>query len=64
MGEYLFWEKGGVNTSVNPWLQWLTSEEAFKFTYRCDGQTAAYSALTPYKGSNTQSSFVTLLATT
>lgn len=64
MSEYLFWEKGGVNTSVNPWLQWLTSEEAFKFTYRCDGQTAAYSAVTPYKGSATQSSFVTLLATT
>jgi len=64
MSEYLFWEKGGVNTSVNPWLQWLTSEEAFKFTYRCDGQTSHYSPITPFKGSATQSAFVTLLATT
>ena len=63
MSDYLMWEKGGVQSSVNPWIQWLTSEQAFKFTYRVDGQPATYSALTPFKGTNTQSPYVTLLAT-
>ncbi len=63
MTDYLMWEKGGIQSSVNPWIQWLTSEQAFKFTYRVDGQPATYSALTPYKGSNTQSPYVALLAT-
>ena len=62
MGDYLMWEKGGIQSSVNPWLQWLTSEQAFKFTYRVDGQPATYSAVTPYKGSNTQSPYVALSA--
>ena len=63
MSDYLMWEKGGIQSSVNPWLQWLTSEQAFKFTYRVDGQPATYSAVTPYKGTNTQSPYVALLAT-
>ena len=63
MSDYLMWEKG-IQSSVNPWLQWLTSEQAFKFSYRIDGQPATYSAFTPYKGSNTQSPYVTLAATT
>lgn len=62
VSDYLMWEKGGVQSSVNPWLQWLTGEQAFKFTYRVDGQPATYSALTPYKGSNTQSPYVVLTA--
>jgi len=64
MSDYLMWEKGGIQSSVNPWLQWLTSEQAFKFTYRVDGQPATYSALTPFKGTNTQSPYVALAATT
>ena len=64
MTDYLMWEKGGIQSSVNPWIQWLTSEQAFKFTYRVDGQPATYSALTPFKGSATQSPYVALLATT
>lgn len=64
MNDYLLWEKGGIQSSANPWIQWLTSEQAFKFTYRVDGQPATYSAITPFKGSNTQSPYVTLAATT
>lgn len=63
MSDYLLWEKGGVQSSVNPWLQWLTGEQAFKFTYRVDGQPATYSALTPFKGTATQSPYVALSAT-
>lgn len=61
-GQYLLWDKGGVQTSVNPWIQWLTSEEAFKFTMRVDGQPAHQSAITPLNGSSTQSAFVALTA--
>lgn len=64
MTDYLMWEKGGVQSSINPWIQWLTSEQAFKFTLRVDGKPATYSALTPYKGTNTQSPYVALAATT
>lgn len=64
MTDYLMWEKGGVQSSINPWIQWLTSEQAFKFTLRVDGKPATYSALTPYKGTNTQSPYVALAAST
>ena len=64
MSEYLFWEKGGVQSSVNPWLQWLTNEQAVKFTMRVDGQTSAYSAITPAHGTATQSAFVALATST
>ena len=64
MNEYLFWEKGGVESASSIHVQFLTDQTVFRFVYRCDGQSAHYSAVTPYKGSNTQSPFVSLLATT
>ena len=64
MTDYLFWEKGGLQSSVNPWIQWLTHEQAFKFTYRVDGTPASYSAITPAYGTNTQSPYIALAATT
>ena len=60
MGEYLFWEKGGIQEATSIHLAFLTDEQAFRWIYRCDGQTAEASAITPYKGSNTQSAFVCL----
>ena len=64
MNEYLFWEKGGVQSASSIHVQFLTDQTVFRFVYRCDGQSAHYSAVTPFKGSNTQSPFVSLLATT
>lgn len=65
LAEYLFWEKqAGIQASQNPWLYWDTGEQAFKFTYRCDGQTAHYSPITPANGTAAQSAFVTLSAST
>ena len=64
MGEYLFWEKGPAESASSIHVQFLTDQTVFRFVYRCDGQTALASALTPYKGSNTQSPFVSLLSTT
>ncbi len=60
MREYLFWEKGGVQEAQSIHVQFITDETVFRFIYRCDGQTSMASPITPYKGSNTQSAFVTL----
>ena len=58
MSEYLFWEKGGVQAASSIHVQFVTDETVFRFIYRCDGQTALASALSPYKGTNTQSPFI------
>jgi HK97 family phage major capsid protein len=62
LGEYLFWEKGDVQAATSIHIAFLTDEQAFRFIYRADGQTAHYSPITPFKGSNTQSAFVCLNA--
>jgi HK97 family phage major capsid protein len=64
MSQYLMWEKGDVQAATSIHIAFLTDEQAFRFIYRADGQTAHYSAITPFKGTNTQSPFVGLLATT
>jgi HK97 family phage major capsid protein len=58
--QYLFWEKGDVQAATSIHIAFLTDEMAFRFIYRADGQTAHYSAITPYQGSTTQSPFVSL----
>jgi HK97 family phage major capsid protein len=63
LSQYLFWEKGGVEAATSIHVQFLTDETAFRFVYRCDGQSSVASALTPYKGTTTTSPFVNLLAT-
>lgn len=60
MGQYLFWEKGGVEAATSIHVQFLTDETTFRFVYRCDGQSSLASALTPYKGTATVSPFVAL----
>ena len=63
MSQDLGWEKGG-GESINPWISWLTHEDAIRLTLRLDGQPALASAITPFKGSNTQSPFVALATST
>jgi HK97 family phage major capsid protein len=60
MSEYLLWEKGGIESASSIHVEFLTDQEVFRFIYRADGQTAIASAITPYKGTNTQSPFVVL----
>jgi len=64
MSQYLYWEKGGIQSASSIHVQFLTDQTVFRFVYRCDGQTADYSPVTPFKGSNTQSPFVSLSSTT
>lgn len=61
MSQYLFWEKGGVQAASSIHVQFLTDQTVFRFVFRCDGQPAIASPLTPYKGTgNTLSPFVVL----
>ncbi len=59
-GKYIMIEKGGIEAAVSIHVQFLTDETTFRFILRTDGQPKRNAPLTPYKGTNTQSSFVTL----
>lgn len=59
--QYLMINKGaGPQTASSMHLRFDYDEQVFRWTFRLDGQPAWKAALTPYKGSNTQSPFVTL----
>jgi HK97 family phage major capsid protein len=58
--QYVLADKGGVQSASSIHVAFLTDESVFRLVYRCDGQPLWSSALTPYKGSNTLSPFVTL----
>ena len=58
--QYLMIEKGGIEAASSIHVQFLTDELTFRFILRADGQPKRNAALTPYRGTNTQSPFVTL----
>ena len=60
LGDYVTIDKGGVQAASSIHVQFLTDEQVFRFIYRYDGQPALNSAITPYKGTNTQSAYVAL----
>jgi len=62
--EYILNDKGGVQAASSIHVQFLNDETTFRFVYRVDGAPAWKSAVTPFKGSNTVSPFVGLLAST
>ncbi|TGE33331.1 phage major capsid protein [Desulfosporosinus sp. Sb-LF] len=62
LSQYLLIDKGGVNAASSIHVRFLYDESVFRFIYRVDGQPIWKSALTPFKGSNTLSPFVTLAA--
>ena len=53
---------GGVNAASSMHVQFLTDQMTYRFTRRVDGISTWQSDLTPYKGTNTQSPFITLEA--
>jgi HK97 family phage major capsid protein len=57
---YLLAEKGGIKQDTSIHVEFLTDQTALRFVLRVDGQPWRASALTPMKGSNTQSHFITL----
>jgi HK97 family phage major capsid protein len=59
---YILAQKGGVQTAMSIHVRFEYDETALRFVMRVDGQPKWNAALTPYKGSNSQSPFVTLQA--
>jgi len=62
MSQYLLGKKEGLKADSSIHVAFLTGEQAFRWTLRNDGQPIPKKPLTPYKGSNTLSPFVTLAA--
>lgn len=62
MSQYLLIDKGGINAASSIHVRFLYDESVFRFIYRVDGQPIWNKPITPYKGSNTLSPFVTLAA--
>jgi HK97 family phage major capsid protein len=58
--QYLMINKGGLKSATSIHVRFLTDEMTLRFTLRTDGEPTWHSALTPYKGVNTLSPFVTL----
>lgn len=59
---YIVAEKGGIKSDMSIHVQFIYDESVFRFVLRIDGQPVRATALTPAKGSNTQSHFITLEA--
>ncbi len=59
LSQYLFASKL-MQMADSMHVRFTTDEQAFRVTWRVDGRPAWISALTPFKGSNTQSPFVSL----
>jgi HK97 family phage major capsid protein len=58
--QYYAIQKGGVEAATSMHVRFIQGEQAFRVTYRVDGQPRWKSALTPFQGTNTQSPFVAL----
>lgn len=62
MGQYMLIDKGGITPATSVHVRFLYDEQVFRFTYRVNGMPIWSAPLTPFKGSNTLSPYVTLQA--
>lgn len=63
LSEYAWIQEGGVDSASSIHVAFTTFEQAFRASWRVDGQPTWRAALTPYKGTaNTLSPFVALAA--
>ena len=60
MSQYQMINKGGVESASSIHVRFVYDESVFRFVYRVDGQPKWDAPLTPFKGTNTVSPFVTL----
>jgi hypothetical protein len=58
--QYTIIEKGDIQYATSIHVAFLTDEQAFRFIYRVDGQPVDDKPITPFKGTNKQSPFITL----
>lgn len=62
MGEYLRISKAGIQAASSLHVEFLTDQEAFRWTLRTNGAPGWKTSVTPYKGSLARSPFVVLEA--
>lgn len=62
LSRYALARKGGLEEAQSMHVRFLYGENTFRWTMRVNGRPVDKSAITPYKGSATQSAFVTLAA--
>lgn len=60
LAKYRLIRKGGIEQASSMHVYFATGEQAFRAFYRVDGQAVPRAAITPFKGSATQSPFVVL----
>lgn len=60
LGGYILAEKGGLQSDMSIHVKFDQDESVFRFVMRISGEPERATPLTPYKGSNTLSHFVTL----
>lgn len=60
MSQYLLIDKGAVKKDVSIHVRFIYDETTFRFVLRIDGQPVWDAPLTPYRGSDTLSPFITL----
>lgn len=57
---YVLIDKGDIQYATSIHVAFLTNEQAFRFIYRVDGQPVDDKPITPFKGTDKQSTFITL----
>lgn len=62
MAEYLRISKNGIQQATSIHVEFLTGQEAFRWTLRTNGHPGWKNAVTPYKGARSKSPFVALEA--
>lgn len=60
LSQYVLATKGGIEQAESIHVRFLYGERTFRWMTRVNGRPKWKSALTPFKGSNTQSPFITL----
>jgi len=60
LSQYIVGQKGGMAAATSIHVSFTTDQTAFRFIMRVNGEPVWHSALTPYKGSNTLSPYITL----
>ena len=60
LGAYAIGTRGGIDSASSMHLRFDFNETALRFLFETDGQPWLASAITPFKGTNTLSPFVTL----
>lgn len=60
LSQYLLIEKGGMKSDISMHVRFIYDEMTFRFVLRVDGQPIWEAPLSPFKGTDTLSPFVTL----